>query len=182
MSQVIGIAGKMASGKNYIASQFEKEGWSSIDADLLVHEAINQSSQQIISAFQEPAKKMGLTITNPDKTINRRELGRLLFSDPELLKVQESIVYPIITQMIKDFIKNHEKVIINATVMYKTPEIMELCSKIYYIEAPFFTRLKRARQRDHLPYRQILRRFWAQRNLLKEYKKSDKEIQIIKNS
>ena len=181
MGTVIAVVGKMASGKNYVCSKLEKEGWACIDADLLVHDAINQSSKKITETFSEAAERMGIAITNPDGTINRRELGRVLFSDSALLSAQEAIIYPVITEMIKDFISLHEKSVINATVLYKTPEIMNLCSKILYVKAPFFPRLRRAHRRDNLPYRQILSRFRAQRTLLKEYQKSGKEIQIIKN-
>lgn len=181
MGEVIGVTGKMASGKNYVCSQFEAQGWSCIDADCLVHEAINLCAEKIIAEFDIPARKMGLRILKDDGTVDRRALGRLLFSDQSLLARQEAIVYPVITQMIREFIQNHPKAVINATVMYKTPEILGLCSKIYYVNAPFLTRLRRARHRDNLPYAQILRRFYAQRNLLKEYRKTGKEIQIINN-
>ena len=79
-----------------------------------------------------------------------------------------SMNYEVVAE---DFINTHEKSIINATVLYKTPELLKRCQKIIFVTAPFFTRLRRARNRDHLPYRQIFRRFHAQRNLLKEYKR-----------
>jgi dephospho-CoA kinase len=58
---------------------------------------------------------------------------------------------------------------------------MNLCDAILFVKAPFITRLIRARRRDHLPFRQILRRFHAQKNLLKEYKKTGKQIIFFKN-
>ena len=42
-------------------------------------------------------------------------------------------------------------------------------------------RLIRAKKRDKLPLMQILRRFYSQRNLLKEYKKFSLPITILKN-
>ena len=178
---IIAVVGPMAAGKNYISSQMEKDGWASVDADILVHQAIEIAKDQILSTFTPYAKEQKLSLTREDGTIDRRALGKLLFAVPELLKVQESIVYPIITKMIEDFIKEHEKIIINATVLYKTPELLARCEKILFVTAPFFTRLRRARNRDHLSYKQILRRFHAQRHLLKEYQKSGIPLEIIKN-
>ena len=178
---IIAVTGPMAAGKNYICSLLEKEGWTSVDADLLVHEAINQSTNEILEAFSEPAEKEGINLKNADGTINRRELGRLVFTHKELLSRQESIVYPKIIKMINDFIEENEKTLINATVLFKTPELMQHCQKILFVTAPLLTRLRRARRRDNLSYRQILRRFKAQRNLLKEYKKTGIPLLIIKN-
>lgn len=180
-SNVIAVTGPMAAGKNYICSQMQKEGWAAIDADLLVHDAIEQVKDKILQTFIPYAEQQNIRLTNEDGSIDRRALGRLLFSFPELLSIQESIVYPIITKQIDNFINGHDKTIINATVLYKTPELLARCEKILFVTAPLMTRLKRARRRDHLPYKQIFRRFYAQRNLLREYEKSGIPVEIIKN-
>ena len=179
--QVIAVTGPMAAGKNYICKRLENEGWSAIDADLLVHDAIELAKYSILDTFGPIAKEQNLQIQREDGSINRKTLGQLLFSKPELLKTQESIVYPIITEKIEAFISAHEKTIINATVLYKTPELLTRCEKIIFVTAPYFTRLRRARRRDQLPLRQIIRRFHAQRNLLKEYQKTSIPVEIIVN-
>ena len=122
---IIAVTGPMASGKNYICSQMEAQGWCSIDADILVHKAIELEKDKILEKFTPYAQEQNLTLTNDDGTINRRSLGQLLFSCPKLLQVQESIVYPVIIRQIQDFIKQNEKTIINATVLYKTPQLLE---------------------------------------------------------
>lgn len=179
--KIICICGKMASGKNYICSIFEKNGWSSVDADLLVHSAIENASDKIKEVFSDEAKKNNIIITNEDGSINRRRLGQLLFKNPELLRKQEEIVYPLIEKMIEDYIQNHEKTIINATVLYKTPELLSKCEVIVFVKAGFFKRLIRTRKRDKLSFTQILRRYKSQRNLFSNYKQTAKKIIIIKN-
>lgn len=174
----------MAAGKNYICSQFEKEGWLCLDADKQVHKAIQMATPLILTSFEKEAEEKGICLTNPDGTLNRRALGALIFSDPELLRRQENLVYPYLIEETKQFIAEHpgQKIILNATVLYKVPELLDLCQKIIFVTAPFLTRLRRARKRDHLPYKQILSRFWAQRNLLKEYKKSGISLEILRNN
>ncbi|MDD5929821.1 MAG: dephospho-CoA kinase [Spirochaetales bacterium] len=178
---IVAVTGPMAAGKNYICEKLKEEGWAAIDADLLVHEAIELAKDRILETFEPYAKEENLQIQREDGSINRKALGQLLFSNPEFLKKQESIVYPIITEKIEAFISSHHKTIINATVLYKTPELLARCEKIIFVAAPFFTRLRRARHRDHLPVTQILRRFHAQRNLLREYQKSGIPVVIINN-
>lgn len=182
---VILVTGPMASGKNHVSEMMQREGWKAIDADILVHKAIDSQAKKIYETFKSTAEENKINILKNSNTetpvINRRALGKLLFSDPNLLKQQEAIVYPVITDQIKDFAKNNEKTLINATLLYKTPELLNMCSKIIYLKAGFFKRLIRAKKRDKLPLMQILRRFYSQRNLLKEYKKFSLPITILKN-
>lgn len=180
-SQVIAVTGPMAAGKNFICNKLKEEGWAAVDADILVHDAIELVKDKILQTFIPYAESQNIKLTHPDGSIDRKALGSLLFSFPELLAIQESIVYPIITRQIENFIDGHDKTIINATVLYKTPALLARCEKIIFVTAPYFTRLRRARRRDHLPLSQIFRRFHAQRNLLKEYQKSGIPIEIIKN-
>lgn len=174
----------MAAGKNFISSQYEKKGWICLDADEQVHRAIKTATPQIIKAFEKQATAENISLQNPDGTLNRRNLGKLIFPHPELLKKQESIVYPIIIEETKKIIKENENrnIILNATVLYKTPELLEMCNKIIFVKTNFFVRLKRAIKRDKMPLRQILSRFWAQRNLFSKYKNAGIPIEIVDNN
>ena len=180
---IIAVTGPMAAGKNYICSKMEQEGWACVDADILVHQAIEIAKDRILDTFTPYAEKKKIKLARVDGSIDRKALGKLLFAIPELLTIQESIVYPIITKQIEEFIAANPKTIINATVLYKTPELLERCEKVLYITAPLLTRLFRARRRDKLPFTQLLRRFYTQRNLLNEYKKvlPPEKIEIINN-
>lgn len=187
----------MASGKNYICSLLEKrlplnERFVSVDADILVHKAIKIASSDILNAFSEEAKNAGIELKNPDGSLNRRAIGRLVFSRPDLLKKQEKIVYPIVIKLTREFVENarkenpNAKIAINATVAYKTPEILEMCDLILFVTAPFFTRLKRAKKRDlqsenPLTIHQIMQRFKSQRNLYAEYKKTGIPVVKVRN-
>ena len=183
--QLIAVTGPMASGKNLVCSIFENDGWKSIDADLLVHDAINELAPTIYATFKKDAEKQNINILlndnekNPE--INRKSLGQLLFSNPALLKKQEMLVYPYVIKKTNEFIDKNKKTIINATVLYKTPELLNRCQKIYYVKAPLIKRLIRAKKRDGLSIIQILKRFKSQKNLLREYKKFSIPIFIWNN-
>lgn len=181
----------MASGKNYYCSKLEAQGFLSLDADLIVHKIILEKQEEIYKTFLPVAEKLNKTefvknpvnLLNADNTLNRRELARILFFNSEFLKKQEEIIYPELIIKIKEEIsKNPQKnIILNATVLYKIPEILNLCEKIIYVSAPFFKRLIRAKKRDKMPFVQILKRFYSQKNLYSEYKKFNIPIEIVKN-
>lgn len=178
----------MAAGKNAVCRILEERGFIALDADKQVHGAIEKAAPEIIKTFSNEAKAQNITLTDENGRINRRELGRLLFTSKELLSKQESIVYPVIIEETKRFIQKQQElksdadIILNATVLYKTPELLNLCKYIIYVDAPKITRIVRSLKRDRMPLRQILGRFASQKNLFSEYKKTGVPIIKITNA
>lgn len=185
---ILCVTGPMAAGKNAVCRILEERGFIALDADKQVHGAIEKAAPEIIKTFSNEAKAQNITLTDENGRINRRELGRLLFTSKELLSKQESIVYPVIIEETKRFIQKQKEqksgadIILNATVLYKTPELLNLCKYIIYVDAPKITRIVRALKRDRMPLRQILGRFASQKNLFSEYKKTGVPIIKITNA
>ena len=63
---VIAVVGPMAAGKNFICSQMQKEGWASVDADLLVHDAI----ELVKDRLNDKLKIEGVVFTMYDARTN----------------------------------------------------------------------------------------------------------------
>ena len=166
-SHIICVTGKMASGKNTVCQILEENGAACVDADALVHEAIRSLNDVIIETFEPFASEKKIQIKNDDGSVNRRALGVLLFDNPKLLELQEEIIYPKVIALTKDFLeKNDSKLcVINATVLYKTPELMNLCDLIIFVDSSFFKRFRRAKKRDGMKTRVILKRFKSQKSL-----------------
>lgn len=185
---ILCVTGPMAAGKNAVCRILEERGFIALDADKQVHGAIEKAAPEIIKTFSNEAKAQNITLTDENGRINRRELGRLLFTSKELLSKQESIVYPVIIEETKRFIQKQQEqkkeadIILNATVLYKTPELLRLCKYIIYVDAPKITRIVRALKRDRMPLRQILSRFATQKGLFSEYKKTGVPIIKITNA
>lgn len=178
----------MAAGKNAVCRILEERGFIALDADKQVHGAIEKAAPEIIKTFSKEANAQNITLTDKNGRINRRELGRLLFTSKDLLAKQERIVYPVIIEETKRFIQKQQEqkkeadIILNATVLYKTPELLRLCKYIIYVDAPKITRIVRALKRDRMPLRQILSRFATQKGLFSEYKKTGVPIIKITNA
>lgn len=185
---ILCVTGPMAAGKNAVCRILEERGFIALDADKQVHGAIEKAAPEIIKTFSNEAKAQNITLTDENGRINRRELGRLLFTSKDLLAKQERIVYPVIIEETKRFIQKQQEqkkeadIILNATVLYKTPELLRLCKYIIYVDAPKITRIVRALKRDRMPLRQILSRFATQKGLFSEYKKTGVPIIKITNA
>lgn len=180
---VICVTGKMASGKNHFCSVLQKFGWKTHDADIDVHQAINESSSKIIEVFSEIAKQKKIELLDGNGSLNRKNLGKILFSSKKLLKQQENIVYPLVEQKHFDFLLKNEnaKCVLNATVLFKTPSLLEKCDVILFVKSSLIKRVLRAKKRDKLSFIELFKRIYSQRHLFNDYKKTGKKIVVIQN-
>jgi dephospho-CoA kinase len=74
----VGLTGNIASGKSYAALLFAEMGAHIIDADRVAHGLLcsgTKTCQKIVEAFGEQ-------ILGSDGEIDRKRLGRIIFSDP----------------------------------------------------------------------------------------------------
>lgn len=86
----VGLTGNIASGKSSAARVFAELGATVIDADGIAHELMSPGHEtyvQVIEAFGE-------RILNPDRTIDRRLLGSIIFAEEEKRLLLNSLVHP----------------------------------------------------------------------------------------
>lgn len=87
---IVGLTGGIASGKSLVARVFQNLGARIIDADRLVHELLEPDQQ----AWDEVVEHFGKEILHPDKSIDRRKLGEIVFSDSEDRHWLNSCLHP----------------------------------------------------------------------------------------
>lgn len=97
---VIGLTGGIASGKSSIAKRLGKLGAEVINADIVGHSVYEPGTD----AYNEIIANFGEGIVNSDSSINRRQLGGIVFSDSKKLQKLNSIVWPKIEKRIKELI------------------------------------------------------------------------------
>ncbi|MCR4938749.1 MAG: dephospho-CoA kinase [Treponemataceae bacterium] len=180
---VLCVTGPMAAGKNVVSSLLEERGFLCVDADLCVHDIVESQKDKIIERFGALAEQRGISICRPDGSIDRRALGSIVFSDPELLKAQESIVHPAVEAFLNSFIDDNpqKNIVLNATVLYKT-SLIHRCDAVIFVTAPFFVRFFRAKSRDNISTLNILKRFYSQRKIFAKYKKIKTDIYRVRNT
>lgn len=180
---IICITGPMAAGKNLVSDIFEANGWACVDADKVAHLALKQLESEIIQLHSVAAEKLNISLKNPDGSLNRKAIGKIVFSDPEALAKHEALIHPATEKLLIDFVNNHKNqpVGINATVLYKTPNLLARCNAIVFVNAPKILRMYRIKKRDKLSFLQILLRFRSQKNIFAKYKKSNADIYKVWN-
>lgn len=181
---ILCVTGPMAAGKNAAAAILEKKGFSAVDADVLGHRAVKECTEQILCEFSDEAQKRGVSLLSSDGTLNRCVLGSIVFESRELLARQEQIVYPVIRRLLAEFIRENagKDIAVNATVLYKLPDMQNIIERILYIDAPLPLRFIRAMKRDKTGIIQIYRRFSSQKNLFAKYKNTNTDIKRVWNT
>ena len=172
---VWGLTGKYCAGKNRAAALFAEAGCFIIDVDKLGHQALEAKKEDILRHFGEG-------ILDDRGFIDRRTLGKRVFGRPRELKTLEAIVHPWAIEESRRLMAGHSDVpvVINAALLFPAG-MHRLCSRVIWVEAPLWTRIRRARRRDHLSCRQILKRIWSQRKLSPHSWRQYVDIKVIGN-
>lgn len=95
---VIGLTGRIGSGKTTIANIFERHNSFIIDADIIGQGALEEKQGEIIKAFGKEIIKNG--------RIDRKILADIVFSNKDKLKRLNKITHPLIIKEIKERVKN----------------------------------------------------------------------------
>jgi dephospho-CoA kinase len=174
---VVGLAGKSCAGKNAVADLLVKKGWDSVDMDLMAHRILNELSEEAASLF-------GKGILDHAGQVDRKALGKIVFSDPARLKKLEDLLYPELHKKLDLLLEQQDdtspSLILNAAALEKR-DFWKKCDCILWVTAPLFVRLFRARKRDGKSFPELMRRFHAQRKLNPQYFFNRVDIYVIKN-
>jgi dephospho-CoA kinase len=145
---VIGLIGAIGAGKSTAAKCFAARGGQVIDADALGHEALRQP--EIIEAL---VTRWGARIRKPDGTLDRREIGRIVFADPQERNALEATVFPYIGERTRQLIGAAQANPSAAFVVLDAAVLLEagwggLVDKIVYVDAPRELRVARLAARS----------------------------------
>ncbi|MFQ3547693.1 MAG: dephospho-CoA kinase [Termitinemataceae bacterium] len=172
---LIGLTGPYCAGKNYVGRILEDWGFPVLDVDKLGHQALELEKDAVTARF-------GAIVLNSDGTIDRKALGRLVFGDPKALNDLEAIVHPRANALTLEWIAQQDKqvLVINAALLHKSILFSELTA-IILVQAPYLTRLLRARKRDKLPYLSLIQRLNSQKQFFTQYFRSTADIYTVSN-
>ena len=148
--KIIGITGGVGSGKSRVLSYIEEQ-----------FDAVICQTDHVAWELQEPGQKcyieivehFGREILHDDGTIDRKKLGRIVFSNQEELFVLNNIMHPAVKEEILNRICNAQEkgckyFFIEAALLLEDG-YKQICDEIWYIYTDEVTRrlrLKESRQ------------------------------------
>ncbi len=156
---VIGLTGNIATGKSTVVRMLQELGAEAIDGDALVHQLMGQGSplaEQIRTEFGEQP-------VNPDGSINRPELGKVVFSDPEKLKALEAITWPPVLEAKREAISSPgpDVLILDAIKLWESG-MADDCDEVWVVSADREQQIARIIARNKVDRAEAERRIDAQ--------------------
>ena len=159
--RLIGITGSIACGKSTVSSELLRRGYTVIDGDVLSRELTVPGSP----VMNEIRSVFGARYILPDGSLNRRELGRLIFSDPKSRERLDQLMEPHIRALTLDRIESARS---SGTVLcfLDMPLLYEkgydqFCDTVWCIWLPEELQLQRLMTRDRYTEEEALNRINA---------------------
>ncbi len=146
---VIGITGGIASGKSTLTEYLKPFADAIIDADEIAREVVAPGTP----AYSALVERFGPSIRDADGTINRPELGKIVFSDTANVTFINGLTHPLIADRIRnDLERAAEEVPADGLVLLRIPLMVEagmadLADLVVVVMADEKTRINRLVER-----------------------------------
>ena len=169
MSKIIGLTGGIGSGKTLIANYIKSLGIPVYIADGEARKLMDTS--EVIQAI---SKEFGSQIITNGK-LNRQELAKVVFDNPEKLQNLNTIVHPHVKKHFSSWVENHKEhplLVKEAAILFESGGYKE-CDIVITVSAPIETRLQRVIARDKTDKESVLKRMQNQWTDEQKIAKSD---------
>ncbi len=172
---VIGLTGNIATGKSLVLRMLQELGATTIDADKLAHQLMEQGRP----VYQAIIKEFGQFVVTDNGQIDRRRLGKIVFNLPEALARLEELTHPAVRREILKQIKkaNTPVVVIEAIKLFESG-LVDHCQAAWVVSAPPEVQLRRLVDRRKMAPDQARQRIHAQSSAREKEARADL---VIKN-
>jgi dephospho-CoA kinase len=140
---LIGLTGNIASGKSEVARMLAERGATVIDADELAREAVAPDTQ----ALNDIIKRWGKDVLQPDGSLDRAALRRIVFADQLELDALNRIVHPGVTRLRDREVaiakERGDQIIVCVIPLLFERNLVEEFDSIVLVDAPRPLRLER---------------------------------------
>lgn len=167
--RIIGITGGIATGKSTMSEYLNTAyGLPILDADIYARQAL---TVDLIAAI---ASRYGDRILQSDCTLDRAELGRIIFQDAAERQWLEAQIHPYVRDRLQAEAEQHQP----STVIMVVPLLFEsgmqdLVTETWVITCTAEQQLERLMQRNHLSEREAKLRIASQMPLAQKIALSD---------
>ncbi len=152
--KIVGLTGGIGSGKSTVLNEFKDLGIKTYSADIAAKTLINTD----IALIDSIKKVFGNNIYKKNK-LDTKQLSKIVFQDPDKLKVLNSIIHPAVSKDFDSFTKaNNEIYIVKEVAIIFETQSENTYDKIILVRAPLEERIKRVLLRDDTSRDDIIKR------------------------
>ena len=159
----VGLTGSIGVGKSFVTSVFEELGCHVLDADHTAREVVMPGTLGLRAITEE----FGEEVLNPDGTLNRKQLGALVFADESRRQRLNHLLHPFIIARQDEIMREWEAEdpngigIIDAALMIESGGYKRF-DKLIVVHCRPEVQLERLMLRDNLSRDEALRRINSQ--------------------
>jgi len=172
MAKIIGITGGIASGKSVVTDFLRSQGYQVIDADQVVHELQKPGGQ----LYQVLLSEFGTEILLADGQLDRKKLGTLLFSRPNLLekssRLQNDIIREELAVKRNQLAATEELFFMDIPLLFEQ-EYEDWFDQVWLVDVSKDTQLERLMTRNNLSQEEAQRRIAAQLSLAEKRQRAE---------
>jgi len=177
--RVFGLTGNIGSGKSTVAAMLREAGIPVLDADRISREVTAPGGR----AYDVVVQTFGRGIVRDDGSIDRKRLGEIVFTDPQLRSKLEAITHPAILEAIKEALsgierEGHRIAVVEATLIHESGR-KGLFEAVIAVTCDRETAISRLAARGGMSHGQAEARLRAQMDAAR---KADASDYVIDNS
>jgi dephospho-CoA kinase len=159
----VGLTGGYASGKSFVAEEFERLGCHLIYADRLGHDVLRPGAE----AYAPVIEEFGNGILDESGTIDRKKLGSVVFGSAPLLARLTAIVHPAVFRLEEQLLSQYETADPKGIAMVEAAILIEtgryaIFDKLVVVVCARETQIARALKRDRITREEVLARMEKQ--------------------
>ena len=163
MANIIGLTGQTGAGKSSVREILQKKGAAVIDADTVAHDITDNN----VNCIYDIVNRFSCLVLNEKGKINRKALGKRVFSDKKELLALNKIIFPYILEAIEHEVlgyiaKGAENIVIDGATVIESG-CGKMCDVLVSVVAEEETRLTRIIKRDGITKADAERRGSAQK-------------------
>lgn len=172
--KIIGITGSIATGKSTVTKIIREQGYSVIDADEIAHNLMKKGEQN----YQNILDYFGEDILDINNEIDRKKLGKIVFKNPDKLKILNKLTHKNIFNKIKEMASkiDEEFVFLDIALLFElsTNEDFDIeFNQIWVVYTKLEDQLKRLMSRNNISQEDALSKIRSQLNIEEKVKLAD---------
>jgi dephospho-CoA kinase len=169
---LIGLTGGIAAGKSTVAKRWAENGAIEIDADQVAREVVEPGTVGLSGIVEH----FGPDVLTESGELDRKQLGRLIFSDSSKRELLNSILHPLIKERTKFLLAELPS---DSIVVYNVPLLVEAAvdhafDLVVTVEAPEDEQLRRLVQTRGLSESEARSRIAAQAKPVERAARADR--------
>jgi dephospho-CoA kinase len=171
---LVALTGGIATGKSIVAQVLEQLGCYTHQADTLAHEL----QAPDMPAWKALVSHFGEKILNPDKTINRRALGAIVFADKKERDFLNDLLHPMVMVKKRELVQKVKKeglykIFVSEAALTIESGFAKFFDKIIVVHCDREIQLKRLMERDSIGRDEALKKVSSQMPQEKKLKFAD---------